>query len=445
MPFLCNTRVLKTVKLPMLLLNLTLAVIALNIVILNVAMAKSTSTAKPTNFIQYDATSIANVKLSLKNNTAAPYTQKAYKALIKKADSTLKMTNPSVMDKDFFPPSKDKHDYLSLSRYWWPDPKSPDGLPWIRKDGITNPDTQTDHVDRGRLGETMRAIRILSLAYYFSNDEKYAQKGVSLINTWFLDENTKMNPHLEYGQSVPGNPKSRRSGMLDGRVIPENVLDAITIFSNSPAWTATQDTQMTAWLTQYLTWLTTSELGKSGASQKNNHGSWYHFQVAALAWYLADDALLKQSIIAAQQSFPEQFDAQGAQQHELARTRAFFYSCFNLQALALIANIAEKSNLATANLSLWQYQSPTGQSLQLATDYLMPVTREEKWPHASKNLDQSQLSPILSSLVMYANKPEYQATLSKIIKDLTKNKKLTSNQKRTYYEFVLLTPQLLTP
>ncbi|MBU2871110.1 alginate lyase family protein [Colwellia sp. E2M01] len=396
------------------------------------------SANKSIDFIQYSAESLANVKLSLQNGQAAKITQKAYELLLKKADSTLAMTNPSVMDKNFLPPSKNKHDYLSLSRYWWPDPKSADGLPWIRKDGVTNPDTQTDDVDRGRLSKTTSAIRILALAYYFSENEKYAQKGISLINTWFLDEKTKMNPHLQYAQSVPGNPNGRRSGMLDGRLIPERVLDSITIFSASPAWTNEKATQMNSWLNDYLAWLTTSKLGKTGATQKNNHGSWYRFQIAALSWYLGDKALFEKTIVATINSFSEQFNEQGAQEHELQRTRAFFYSCFNLQALALVANLAEKGDTP-----IWRYQSPKGHSLTLAVEYLMPVTRGEKWQHASKNLDPSQLSPILAGMVMYGNMPKYQTTLSKIMSNLGNKDNLTSHQKYKYYEFALLTPQLM--
>ena len=41
----------------------------------------------------------------------------------------------SVMDKQHVPPSGDKHDYMSLGPYWWPDPDKPDGLPYIRRDG----------------------------------------------------------------------------------------------------------------------------------------------------------------------------------------------------------------------------------------------------------------------------------------------------------------------
>ncbi|MEI6894044.1 MAG: alginate lyase family protein [Colwellia sp.] len=393
---------------------------------------------KTAEFIQFNANSIAVVKRSLKSGNAAKYTLEAYQHLIQKADAALALNNPTVMDKKFSPPSNNKHDYMSISRYWWPDPTSPSGLPWLRKDGLTNPETQTDDVDRRRLGKAMGSIKLLSLAYYFSDNEKYAQKGISLIDTWFLDEKTQMNPHLQYAQSVPGNPKGRRSGILDGRLIPERVLDAITIFSASPAWNTEKQTQMNAWLSEYLHWLTTSKLGKAGAKQKNNHGSWYRFQVAALAWYLGNDTLLKQAIIATQQSFSEQFNEQGAQEHELKRTRTFFYSCFNLQALIRVANIAEK-----ANLSLWQYTSPEGYNLTLAVDYLMPVTRGEKWPHASKKIELTRLAGILADIQIHDKNPKYSQALHKIFSDLAKQKKLSSHQQRVYYEFALLKPQLM--
>ena len=45
----------------------------------------------------------------------------------------------------FTAPSGDPRDYVSLSPYWWPDPKKEDGLPYIRRDGEINPDR--DHYD----------------------------------------------------------------------------------------------------------------------------------------------------------------------------------------------------------------------------------------------------------------------------------------------------------
>jgi Alginate lyase len=36
------------------------------------------------------------------------------------------------------------HDYFSEGDYWWPDPQNPSG-PYIRRDGMSNPDNFTAH------------------------------------------------------------------------------------------------------------------------------------------------------------------------------------------------------------------------------------------------------------------------------------------------------------
>ena len=182
------------------------------------------------SFILLDSLELAKTKEMIANKTASNKTLAVYKKLIRTADLILKSTNPTVIDKTINPPTGNKHDYLSISRYWWPDPEKKDGLPWIRYDGKTNPDTQTDAVDRKRLGFMGKSVRNLSLAYYFTNDEKYAKKAISMIDTWFINPETLMNPHLEFAQSVPGNPKKRTSGILDGRSIVMFVPDAIHLF-----------------------------------------------------------------------------------------------------------------------------------------------------------------------------------------------------------------------
>jgi hypothetical protein len=67
-----------------------------------------------------DATILANTKKSITshNNTIL---QASLNQLLKGADGYLPESPSSVVEKTQLPPSGDKHDYLSLSKYWWSD------------------------------------------------------------------------------------------------------------------------------------------------------------------------------------------------------------------------------------------------------------------------------------------------------------------------------------
>ncbi|MBO1254713.1 alginate lyase family protein [Alteromonas sp. 5E99-2] len=342
-------------------------------------------------FVVVNETRLAEVKTRLQTNTAPEPLMEAYSLLIEHADTLLTGPNYSVINKKISPPSNDPHDYLSISRYWWPDESKPDGLPWVRKDGITNPDTQTDHVDRKRLGAMTHAVRTLSLAYYLSGNEHYAEKAETLIRTWFLDKKTKMNPHLSYAQSVPGNDKLRRSGILDGRLISLHILDSIEMISTSSHWSKKNNKAMNRWLKDYLKWLNKSKLGTSGAKQTNNHGAWYFFQVSAIAWYLDDTSTLKSAHEKTQKLIQKQFDENGAQHHELDRTRPYFYSNFNLQALTSIAIVDAK-----ADLPLWSYPSIQSSTLSKGVEFLIPPALGQPWTYSSKPIDKNDLLLVLS-------------------------------------------------
>src|SRR5690349_2391277 len=92
----------------------------------------------------------------------------------------------SILNKGVTPPSGDKHDYMSQAPYFWPNPKTPNGLPYIRRDGERNPEINkiTDHKS---LDDLENSVETLALAYYFKGDEVYAAKAVQLLRAFFLD------------------------------------------------------------------------------------------------------------------------------------------------------------------------------------------------------------------------------------------------------------------
>lgn len=382
-----------------------------------------------------DSVSLAMVKQKIHEGEASERTMKAYKELLGNAEQLLTMENPTVMDKSILPPSGNKHDYLSIGRYWWPNPDTSNGMPWIRKDGQTNPETQTGAVDRNRLSDMTNGVESLSLAYYFSEDERYAHKAISILKTWFLDEETLMKPHLEFAQSVPGNPEGRPFGVLDGRAIASLIPNAIDMLSDSQHWTTKDGLKMTRWLTDYLTWLIESDLGKEEGEQENNHGSWYRFQVASLAHYLGNKPLVKKTVELAQQSLDQQLNNKGGQIHELERTKSFFYSCFNLEALTNIAVFGNE-----AGMDMWHFESGEGKSLALAINYLTPVISGEDWPHPSLHgADLSYLVPILARMSAQTDSSEISGLLTKAIAILVKKEREAGSENKVLQELSLQT------
>lgn len=190
------------------------------------------------------------------------------------------------------------------------------------------------------------------------------------------------------------------------------VPDAINLLSISENWNVSHQTKTTKWLSDYLNWLTKSELGIKGSKQKNNHGSWYKFQVASLAFYLGNEQLAKNTIELAQNSLDEMLNNEGGQIHELTRSRSFFYSCFNLQALTDIAAIGNK-----VGMNMWQFESKNKKSLSLAINYLTPIVEGKEWNHNTlKANDLSELVPIIYQMSRNYNSQEYKKLLSKILK-----------------------------
>ena len=151
------------------------------------------------------------------------------------AEKALKQSPLSVLDKDATPPSGDKHDYMSVAPYWWPDPSKPDGKPYIRRDGERNPDRKSLG-DADALGRMQGAVTTLALARYFTGRDACAEHAARLLRAWFLNEATRMNPNLNYGQAVPGRTDGRGAGIVDTAGLI-HLVDAAILLEASAAWT----------------------------------------------------------------------------------------------------------------------------------------------------------------------------------------------------------------
>lgn len=353
----------------------------------------------------YPAEKLAKVKAKADTPAYAP----AIKSLLKEADKTLKVTPPSVMEKSMVASSGDKHDYMSMGPYWWPDPSKSDGLPYIRKDGQRNP--ELSKLDRDRLGNMAKAVTTLGTAYYFSGNEQYAKKATDFLNVWFLNPETKMNPNLNYGQTIPGHRKGlgRGTGMIDIYCFVE-MLDALTLMDGSKAMTPAIRKGMKEWFTQLVEWIQTSPVAAEENAAKNNHGLAYDVQLTAYALYIGNKELANQIM----KEFPEkrlfaQIEPDGKQPLELERTTAFGYTLFNLNHMLDMSFIA-----STEGTDIYNATDKDGRSITTALKFLIPYIgkAQSEWPYQQiKEWDKKQDEAcwLLRKASFFAPKAGYEA------------------------------------
>jgi hypothetical protein len=302
-------------------------------------------------------------------------------ALLREAERALTAGPFSVMDKRRVPPSGDKHDFLTLAPYWWPDPAKPDGLPYVRRDGEVNPESKRD-TDDVPFGQMTDAVKTLADAFRETRDERFASRAAFLLRVWFLDASTRMNPNLDYGQGVPGRNTGRGAGIIATCKLV-SIVDAARVLAGSPSWTGSDRQGLHAWCAAYAAWLQTSRNGREEAAALNNHGTWYEAQLTALLLYTGRRDEAKARFDHARRRLSSQIEPDGRQPRELERTRSWNYSVMNLDGWFTVARLAEETGI-----DLWNFRTPDGRSLRAALDYLVAFAGGgAKWPH-------TQIAPI---------------------------------------------------
>ena len=334
----------------------------------------------------------------------------AFQSLIREADISLNMKPVSVTEKKVIPPSGDKHDYMSMGPYWWPNPKTKDHLPYIRKDGERNPEIYKipDHMLEGKMVE---AVNALSAAYFITRDPKYSKKAAEFLKVWFLNKATKMNPNLNYAQGIPGICTGRGIGIIETHNFSD-LVDDIGMLGISNEWTKKDNEKIKKWFGKYLHWLRTSKYGKTEAGWKNNHGTWYAVQAVSISLFLGKKRTAEKILNAAKITrIDRQIKGDGKQPLELARTKSWGYSVFNLSALFHLALLGDN-----VGIDLWNYKNTEGGSIRKALDYILPYTVDmSKWKYEQiEKINVYSLYPLLLIAEKKYNLKEYKEWINKI-------------------------------
>jgi hypothetical protein len=304
------------------------------------------------------------------------------------------------------------NDYYSEGPYWWPDPKNPTG-PYIRRDGERNPDRF--QANRKALGDMSEAVLTLGMAAYLGSWSAAAARAATVLNMWFVDPKTRMNPHLEFGQAVRGHNTGRGTGIID-TVSLIHCAQGVALLEAGGFLDRRLLDGVRKWYAAYLEWMTTSAKGVDEKNARNNHGTWWTAQVAAFATLIGADGAKRTAWEQfRKQLVPREIEADGSCPLEEERTRSLSYSSMNLDGFAVLCRFGDRDNAG-----LWRFKTPKDVGVDNAFQYLLPyIVSPDKWK-------KQQIEPFEQDRVVWPGlaavslgSPEYLAGYRKLPRAVT--------------------------
>ncbi|MFT4172517.1 MAG: alginate lyase family protein [Rhodocyclaceae bacterium] len=267
------------------------------------------------------------------------------------------------------------HDFSSEADYWWPDPAHPDG-PYIQRDGLTNPGNFTAH--RELMLDFARDVGALAGAWLVTRQARFAEAVRRHLSAWFIEPATRMNPNLQYAQAIQGVCTGRGIGIIDTVHLAEVAL-AVKAMQRAGGLPTCEFDAIGAWFADYLAWISTHPYGVAESNWHNNHGTCWALQAAAFAHLTGDAAALtdcRRRLLDV--LMPQQMAADGSFPKELARTKPFGYSIFNLDVMSALAQL-----LSTPDDNLLRHPLADGRSLVRGVEFLAPyLADKDTWPAA---------------------------------------------------------------
>ncbi len=250
--------------------------------------------------------------------------------------------------------SGNPHDYYSEAPYWWPDPKYPGG-PFVRRDGERYPGRYVKH--NQAMTELSIAVLHLCNAGYYLDEKSYLDRAAELIRVWFIDAETRMNPHVEYGEAISGICSGRKAGIIAMRQV-DRIVHALGFLSEQGEWKSELE-GMKEWLSQMLLWLTTSKIGIEESRSGNKPYELVEYPRGYICClYRQRREIEKCFDYYNEHHHPIRDGNDGSCPRELARTRSMHYSLFNLDALTLLMEIAYQKGV-----DLWNFKTADGRGL----------------------------------------------------------------------------------
>ncbi|WP_035348493.1 alginate lyase family protein [Edaphobacter aggregans] len=293
------------------------------------------------------------------------------------------------------------HDFFSEGDYWWPDPENPGG-PYIRRDGESNPQNFNGH--REAMIRLSLIVPALTAAWMLTRQKKYSDHAEKHLRAWFVAPDTKMNPSLQYAQAIFGVSKGRGTGIIDTLHLVE-VARAATLLRNGSALKS--GAEVRRWFADYLEWMRTSKNGQEERDAANNHGTCWVLQAGEFARFTGNTEVMEWCRDRFRTTLvPKQIAPDGSLPLELARTKPYSYSLFDMDVLCGIAQ-----SLSNRQESLWSFSTPDGRGLAKMMEFMVPfIADKSKWPY-KHDVEHWDDFPVRNPALIFSgiayDKPEY--------------------------------------
>ncbi len=276
--------------------------------------------------------------------------KRAYDEMIADANAALNQAPKGVTSQ-----GSTSHDYYTQQPYDWSN-NMPSPCGATHCDGLINP--LADRADYEAAEDVCRAIRDLGMAYACTDDTRYADKAIVLVNAWCLDAATYMTPHYTNGQSE-----------IELSVTIPGMFYGADLMYGYAGWAAAQKAA-------FLQWAADFTQSATSWSRTNNFENWRLVVLAAGAALTDNQQLLDRACARWREIIPSQVAADGHLTQETSRTKSLDYSTYALNAMLQTAEIARHRGV-----DLYHYTT-SGRGLELVLDYHAPfIVNTSAWPY----------------------------------------------------------------
>lgn len=337
------------------------------------------SEERGSSFLLYEGTEMDCLWKNARMKNAA-FLSDAESGLLREADLALRTLTQTVTEKSEHPVSGDIHYYASLDPEYFPVIPGA-GRKYLRRAGETNGEIERyDRYDFSRIVDMTRSVHALSVAYFFTRDERYAVHAATLLRTWFVAPETRMRPNLRFARGFPGGPKGRPDGIEEGALfIP--LLDDLRMLDRSNALTGADRNGLIGWFDAYLAWLSKSPFGKKALKTPGRLGVWTNAQIAVFADFLGKRETARRAVLSGRGQIDRNIEPDGVLSRQVLSPKPQEDVFSTLAGLVTLARIGEKTGV-----DLWGYRSKDGRTLREAFRLLDPYLEgASPWPWGKSN------------------------------------------------------------